>query len=306
MTDDTRLAAYLSGDLDPDERADVARRLASDPALRARADRIAATDELLSSLPDVELPEGFSNRLAERLAPELDAILGDELAAARARRFAGRDRWMLGAAAAAVAVVVGAGVILSGTFPGGSDGDTTALSEFAPEAQREGMVDDMAAGSSLPVPQIVALGRALTEQDLQDLASDGRWDDLAAPDLGVDQAREISNAYSAALTATSDAAAEEDGSPEKPAPADGGEFDTATSATSEQLAAVAVCLPTVLDSDDQPVIPLYSELATFQGEDVVVFTLAAPGPDDVSYRRIEVWVLTVDGCETRYFTQYDR
>lgn len=308
MNDDL-LAAYLSGDLEPDEHAQITARLAGDGALRARADRIAQADRMLAGLGDVELPEGFSQRLRDGLQPELDAILGDELAARRARRTL-PPRWITAGAAAAIAVVVGVGAILTGLVPGGQDAATTA------EEGALGTMSVRGAESVLPPPEIVALGRTLTEDDLRALAqrdqftavsglSAGDADELADQSQG--QIQEYADAEAPAVAGDS---AGEDGSG---GTSGGGTSAGVTaplesqvrSANGVDLSPVSACLPTVIESADGPLVPLYAELAKFDGEDVVVFVLLAPRGDSGEMTRVEVWVLTVDGCQTRYFTQHD-
>jgi anti-sigma factor RsiW len=138
-----RLAAYLSGDLDADERTALEAELAGDPTMRAQLERIRATDRVLAGLPEAELPAGLSDRLDAALAPELDRILGDELAARRARR--AMPQWLPAAgAAAALVLVVGTGIVLVGGLgDGGEDMTTFGAPEAADLAEGDaGMADD--------------------------------------------------------------------------------------------------------------------------------------------------------------------
>ena len=90
------LVAYLDDALAPAERAAVAARLAADPALRARLDRLGA-----GGLPSTE---GFALLLAAAPDARLSAILA-EAAAEGGATVAGRGPWRRLAAAAAVLIL---------------------------------------------------------------------------------------------------------------------------------------------------------------------------------------------------------
>ena len=301
---DERLAAYLSGDLNPDEHAEITAALAGDPALRARVDRIVAADRALAELPDVPLPEGFAERLRAGIRADLDAVLGDELAARRQRRMTGA-RWAMAGAAAAVVAVVGVGVVLNDGGRGGGDISTATGDAAAPEAgtlEAGGAASLSAPGEGgLSAPQVVALGRTLTDEDLRALANSREFSMAARSSLNVADADEVAEQTQDQLTAYTAQA---------PAPvADGRgvdpEADEPVEDSAVDLSAVAACLPVVVESAEDPLVPLYAELATYEGEDVVVFVMLAPRGDSDEMSRVEVWVLTVDGCQTRYFTQQD-
>lgn len=299
---DERLAAYLSGDLDPDEQARIAAMLAGDAGLRARADRIAAADRALADLADVDLPEGFSQRLRAAVQPALDEVLGDELAARRVRR-AQRARWVTAGAAAAAVAIVGIGTVLTDL---GRGGDDIAATSGEPESA------EIALDGGLAVPEVVALGRDLSEADLQSLAASQKFTAALSGQLSADDAETFAERSQGTMDATADQggqqavppAAFEDGTTggvgadDEAADGDG---DTVTARD-----AAAACLPTVVGSSEQALVPLYAELATFRGEDVIVFVVLGPRGGSEELTRVEVWVLTVDGCETRYFTQFDQ
>lgn len=296
---DERLAAYLSGDLEPDEHAETTAALAGDSALRARADRIAAADRALAELSDVALPEGFSERLRAGIRADLDAVLGDELAARRLRRTA-RARWAMAGAAAAVVAVVGVGVVLT-DVGGRDDVDVSTATGDAAGTLESGEAGALMAPSegALPAPQVVALGRTLTDDDLRELASSGQFTAAARSSLNVSDADEVAERTQDQLTAYT---------AEAPAPAGdvrGGVADEPQEDGAVDLSAVSACLPVVVESAEDPLVPMYVELATYDGEDVVVFVMLAPRGDSDEMNRVEVWVLTVDGCQTRYFTQQD-
>lgn len=298
MTDE-RLAAYLSGDLNPDEHAEITAALAGDAALRARVDRIAAADRALAELPEVALPEGFPERLRAGIRADLDAVLGDELAARRQRRMT-RARWAMAGAAAAVVAVVGAGVVL--TEVGGRDGGdiSTATGDAAGTLEAGGTASLSAPGEeNLPAPQVVALGRTLTDDDLRDLASSREFTAAARSSLSVSDADEVAERTQDQLTAYTAQA------PAVAGDGRGGQADEPAEDSAVDLSAVSACLPVVVESAEDPLVPLYAELASYEGEDVVVFVMLAPRGDSDEMDRVEVWVLTVDGCQTRYFTQQD-
>lgn len=295
---DERLAAYLSGDLNPDEHAEITAALAGDAALRARVDRIAAADRALAELPEVPLPEGFPERLRAGIRADLDAVLGDELAARRQRRMTGA-RWAMAGAAAAVVAVVGVGVVLTGGAGDGGD-PTMATGDAAGTLEAGDAEALMLPGEGdLPAPQVVALGRTLTDEDLRDLASSREFTAAARSSLSVSDADEVAERTQDQLTAYTAQA------PVVAGDGRGGQADEPVEESAVDLSAVSACLPVVVESAEDPLVPLYAELASYEGEDVVVFVMLAPRGDSDEMDRVEVWVLTVDGCQTRYFTQQD-
>jgi anti-sigma factor RsiW len=100
---DDRLSAYLDGELDSAERADVDGYLAESPEWRAERDAVAYARDALRSLPVQEAPPGF-----------WEGVLSPELTRARARR---RSRLPRLVAAATAGVAVAAVVIASLVIP---------------------------------------------------------------------------------------------------------------------------------------------------------------------------------------------
>jgi anti-sigma factor RsiW len=95
--DDSKLLvhAYLDGELDPIHAIEMERRLASDPALAAECDRIAALRQLIGErLPQEPAPQGLVNRIE---------------AAAGIRRHRARPSWQALAAAAILAALIASG-----------------------------------------------------------------------------------------------------------------------------------------------------------------------------------------------------
>ena len=320
-----RLAAYLSGDLDPDERTALEAELAGDPALRARLDRQRRTDAALAAMRDVELPDGFGDRLQHRLRPELDAVLGDELAARRARR--GAPRWVLAAAGAAAAVAVVAGGI-SVIGVGGSDdsaedagGDAGVAMDGEREATGLAESDMMAAPPAGPV--VADYGRQLDRDDLTALAQDP--DVQAALSQGPVTADPAGVAldYAAALGAPIDAPgfpddedaaggasetaleSEEAQDAARPTAGLGLELTVLGDVSDEERATVGACLPILYEAAVDPVVPVYAELAEADdGTPVVVYAALARDADG-DWDRLELWMLERDTCEPRLFVQAD-
>jgi anti-sigma factor RsiW len=99
---DDRVSAYLDGELDAAERADVDGYLAESPEWRAERDAVAYARDALRTLPVHEAPPGF-----------WEGVLSPELTRARGRRRSRLPRVIAGATAAvAVAAVVIASLVI--------------------------------------------------------------------------------------------------------------------------------------------------------------------------------------------------
>jgi anti-sigma factor RsiW len=97
------LVAYLDGELKGDAARALERKLTLDPAVRAEADALRRTWDLLDHLPRPEPSEDFTHRTLQRLAPVRRTVK-------IARR--GWRRWAMGAGwAASVAAALGAGYL---------------------------------------------------------------------------------------------------------------------------------------------------------------------------------------------------
>lgn len=313
-----RLAAYLAGELDPDERRALEAALARDPALRARLAAIRATDEALGALPPVDVPADFSRRLRDTLAAEVDARLGadasegtvHDLGHSRRRRD-GAARWpQLAAAAAVVLVVGGVGVTLvTGDADDRSAQDTAggaaATAELAPAAPAEG-------------PTVVAAGRRFDADSLRALADDARFDEIVDRRLTGSEAADAAARHESAIAPEGDGAggdagiAADDGTDRgeaevlqaPPADPDFG-LRTVGEVSEADLAAVRTCLPGLLEADGA-VIPVYAELATFEGTDAIVYGLIGNDPEQERHRRVELWVVDREDCQVLHFAQVDR
>ena len=326
METGARLAAYLSGDLDPEEHTAVEAELARDPALRDRLERIRAADRALADLPEPELPDGAQDRLHRAVERELDSLLGDELAARRARR--GLSPWVPAAAAAALVVVVGGGIALTGGMSGSeSDTDAAVMAEDAPDSPLDGAGEatesaDGGAATAQVGPRVVDRGRTLDERALRQLASDPDVLDALGP-AAVDDPMTTAAGHVRALGADPDAYFDgaqgqlEAGEASEPA-GDAGEDAATTSRTTvpsivtrgdvsdADRADVTRCLPVLQEAASSPVVPLYAELGTdADGDEVVAYAALAPD-DDGDYQRVEVWLLDRSSCSVRTFMQHDR
>jgi hypothetical protein len=69
---------------------------------------------------------------------------------------------------------------------------------------------------------------------------------------------------------------------------------------------VARCLPDLVADSPTPLVPVFVELARFQGEEAVIFAFAAEEPQSGTYRRIEAWAVSRADCQVLGFAQYDR
>ncbi|MDX1658990.1 MAG: hypothetical protein R3343_09240 [Nitriliruptorales bacterium] len=311
MNDGERLAAYLVGDLDPAERRELEARLERDPALRARLERIRRTDDALGSLPRPEPRSEFSVRLRDELRRELagppsTAPTTDELAARRRER----ERWSvprwlapLGAAAAGLALFAVIGIGLT-NLGGDDDADMAAMNADTQETTLEGARDG-AAG-----PVVVALGRDYTEDDVTAVFDHPAF----APVVGLSsgEAEQTAETYGDPFgiegegddAAAADAQAEGDtagGAAEPPAPerlAPLVEGD----ATDEELAAVQRCLPQLYEQAGT-LVPVYAEIAAFEGQAAIVYGLVAEDPETGEFSQLELWVVSADTCEVLFFTQ---
>lgn len=324
-----RLSAYLAGELDADETAALEAELAGDPTLRARLDAIGRANDALASLPEVEPPADFSRRLRETLSHEI-AQRGaspqvDELAHRRLQRRAGSNRSLgLGLAAAAVLVLgaVGLAGVLDGIGGGDDSADTVAL--------RGGDRAEMGATAEDPLAAYVRVSdtdydaetvQALAEQEgVLDVPE--RVDDEQARALESERYEAFGLlSDGAALSAPLDAAsgegdppAEPDEAPPQAADTDGaatgggtgtdGDISEETTRSSDDpLTDVRRCLPEIVASANQPVIPLFAEVARYEGEPAIIYLVLTREPDARLFNRIEAWVVGREDCFPVLFQQ---
>ena len=136
---------------------------------------------------------------------------------------------------------------------------------------------------------------------------------LAALELGAARPGDAAGS-SAAGTAAADGDAGDEAADSVEAPAPEGEIppqpesaqiQTLGDVTTADLDDVRRCLDEIIASAS-PAVPMYAELATFQGEPAIVYALATEDPESGTLSRIEIWVAGRDDCQVRYFTQLDR
>ncbi len=327
-----RLAAYLVGELDADQREALEAELARDAALRERLAAIRRSDALLHDLPNVTPRAGFSERLRTAVDEELAERHGatvHELSSARQRRRA----WLpgLAAAAAAIAALAVVGVTVGSLGRGGG----AEISATGPQSQTM----EAAGGAAAPGPLVLASDTSYSEDELKALAASDAFDPVVDQELSGPAADQLAEQYRTALDppaadvaaravapeaeaegGSGAASAAGSGSEAADTTQEGGSAPAAAEAprmppapleirgdvSDEDLATVRRCLPPLLADANRPLIPAYAELATFQGEPVVVYGLVGQDPGADSYRRVEVWAVARDSCQTRFFTQQDR
>jgi anti-sigma factor RsiW len=107
LNDDERedLVAFLDGELDEDRAHSVEARITLDPTVRAEAETLKRTWDLLDYLPRPEAVPGFTNRTLDRISVRETA---EALRPARRLR-----RWLLGAGWAAAVLVAALGGYLA-------------------------------------------------------------------------------------------------------------------------------------------------------------------------------------------------
>lgn len=312
-----RLAAYLAGDLDPEEARRLEGELAADPTLRTRLARLRRLEERLSALPEVEVPSRFSEELHGALQHELDQrpLQRDELAERRRRRGVGvLPSWLpaaAGAAAVLVAVVaIGTSIPLGGSDSAGDSADEGAETTALQGERAEDGAADSAGGSAVAEgPVVVNDGRSYDADDVQALVGSGELGRVAERSLTEAEATELAERYRAAFEASggADVAAQEDReeADEESAARAGGtalRIEGAEEVHPEDLAAIGGCLDAIL-SESGPLIPVSAELARFDGTDAIVYGMVGHDPATDAFTRSELWVVARDTCEVLFFAQ---
>jgi anti-sigma factor RsiW len=123
---DEKLIAYLDGELDERERADIAAALDHDGELRDRAQRLSESAALLRAAFDEVLREPLPDRLIAAARGETSKVVS---IMARVRRgMAEQRRWWIGipVAASLMGLMIGGGL---GYFAGDEQGTTTAQAQ---------------------------------------------------------------------------------------------------------------------------------------------------------------------------------
>lgn len=291
------VAAWLSGDLDDEDGGTLEGRMADEPALAARADRLAELAARLRGLDEVEPPPGFAARLQQRL----EAERGAPSLETRRRRVS----WQaLTAAAAALVGVVAVGGVLSGLVGGGAldrqASEVTIEAGQPDDAAREEAQDDGAEALSLdetaraqapaagsadaaqapvpPAPAIVDEGAVLDDEAA--LRAHLATLPVAGALLGrpLDEAEDVALAFRSELR--------------RAAP-----FRTGVQP--------AACLETVSAGAQGPLVPARVESLVFAGEPALVYVLVDARAGSGALDRVSAWVVTPERCQTRLFAELE-
>lgn len=191
--DDGRLSAYLDGELDPAEAAELEARLARDPALAAALDAVSDALVALRGLDEVDPPPGYATRLHARLAEARE-----EPADGPPRR----RRWLAVGSAAAAAVLLGllgAGVLRDALPEAAKTPPGAALQLETAEGERGGPVTRLearSAGTVILDAETPLMDEAAVRAHLADLPEARRL--LGTP---VDQVPELADAARRTITA---------------------------------------------------------------------------------------------------------
>jgi hypothetical protein len=252
----------------------------------------------------------------------------DELGERRQRatqRRSGLPRWAtaVSGAAAALVVLAGAGVMVSGVLGGGDDAGTFETQSLDTADDGEMPSDDAgdsAAGSiAVDGPLLLASDRDLDEDAVRALLDDPDAFGLADRDLDAAAADQLSGPYAQALgaqsgseapTAESDAmdapesedAAEDSADEGADADAGAAELRMGPDISRADREQVGACL-TELIGTEPGIVPVYAELASFEGSPAILFGLVTESPETGQFTRREVWVVDRSTCEVRLLVQ---
>lgn len=307
---DDILSAYLADDLSETEAAALEARLAGDPELAERLDRMAAMLVELRDLDAAAPPSGFDARLTQRLRAERpDALVPSagrkrlapappaDLASARRRRAARQRHWLIGSSAAAVvaAVALVSGLALQqlGGSAGGGAGaeDQGAAGPASRGAERE-------AGSG----EEAGAAQEQTQSGAQATESAPR----SAPtrtDPPVVLDREVVLADEAAVRARYRALVEAQRLLAVPLPQARGAADSAEAflRQSPRLnggVAPDECLSALPRDNAGPVVPARVETVVYRGEPALAYVLVGASDGASALDRIRVRILRREDCST--------
>jgi negative regulator of sigma E activity len=253
----------------------------------------------------------------------------DELAARRERR---GWSWLPAFAGAAAAVAVLAAVVV-GLGPLGGAGDDAADTMMTLEADDADGAEEEMAAEALPgpgeAPTLVVGDRDLDEASADELLASIELQAVADQALAADTGRTIATAWGDALrlavpggfeagaTAAPGTTSQDDAEMADDTDTDTDEPPAGTpeqriagpvrlladgALEEEDGEAVTRCLDEVL-AGGVDAIPAYVELASFEGEAVVVLGLVTFAPATGGFTRPEVWILDRADCQVRRFSQ---
>jgi hypothetical protein len=289
------LSAYLSGDLGDREAAALETRLAEEPELAARLEATRAVVEGLTRLDEVELPDGFSDRLHARLAEERTLTVAEgplSLAEARARRTERlRPRWP--AQTAAPAGVVGLAVLGAAAVIGLRTGDVADLT-LEPAADEPG----------LEAETLEAPDEDTAEAPEEEAVPEDDRTALAEPVL-LDTQAEIVDASAARDHFAGSPAATLLGLPVEEAEDVAAGFRVAVQRAEPfgSGAEPGACVEAVAAGAEQPVVPAHVEAVRYEGEDALAYVTATARSGATALDRLEAWVGEPDGCGTRLYVE---
>ena len=323
------LSAYLAGELAAPAAAAVEARMAAEPQLARQADALADALVSLHAADDAVLPDGFEQRLDQRLATERRMIPAD-LGAYRERRSRSKVWMGVGTAAAvlAVAAVLSGGALqqLRGGGGGADSAGTTAAEDSALEAaDGDAGVD---AQSYAGAPEQALAGPVILDQQAVVADEDAlrrRYRRLpevtAVLGLAVPEARPLARQFTAALdqrdlvmdqskltagTGAGQGGAEANQSeaaappPEAVEPAQ----EEGSSAGSSRAVVGDRCLAGILADARAPLVPVRVETLRYAGSRALAYVLVTAEPGSQQLDRTEVWVVDPADCATLVFQQY--
>ena len=317
------LSAYLCGEMAHDDVAAFESRLAAEPGLAAAADALAEALTSLRGADSVAVPDGFDQRLAQRLDDERRSAPAD-LAAHRQQRER-RSRMWLGIGTAAA--VLAAGAVVSGTVLRGMGGQgatsDVALEESAGddaalhmESGAEGATEEAFGSAPADGPVILDEQVALADED----ALRRRYASLpeAGGVLGLStaEARSVAERYVAAVEGRDMSVARLEASADSSGGATAGDGDEPVADGSESAPAAAqddarqqsgaagdACLATITADARAPLVPVRVETLRYDGAEAIAYVLVTASPGAQRLDRTEVWVVAPD-CSTLVFQQY--
>lgn len=315
--DDEALSAYLAGEFDAAEAAAFEQRLADEPALARQLDALAGALVGLHGADAADVPEGFEQRLEQRLAAERREQPAD-LAAHRARRDRSRTWLAVGTAAA----VLAATAVMAGNLLPRGDGagvDTVAMEESAGRAgvsaggeEMTAADEDTAAAGAAPVPGPVVIDEQAVVADEQALRQ--RYADVEEAEhlLGVPlaEARPLARSFAEQLGAQMSASrlspesSATDGAATERAAGQHEDVGATAGGAAGQSPSGDPCLSTITAGAQAPLVPVRVETLRYDGTEAIAYVLVTAQPGSDVLDRTEVWVVAPEDCATLVFHQY--
>ena len=317
--DDEVVAAYLAGDLDEHATAEFERRLEREPALVTRLDALADALVSLGALDETPLPDGFDDRLAQRLAAERAPNV-ERLAEHRDRRDRGRIWLGIGTAAA----VLAAGALVAGNMIGGMGGasEDSALTAGGAESSSS----EAAAGAAMAerdasrpsAPVIVDRQVAVAGEDALRRRYEGLPEAEGLLGTPLDEAAVLADRFTA-FVGGEDELYSADAAESAPLQATAGSGAGAGSAGGEEGesagaapkarrarltdASVRRCLSVITAGASATLVPVRVESVRYDGTRAISYVFVTAAPDSQELDRIEVWVVRARDCSTLVFQQ---